>query len=85
MARSYEVPQSRVFIDAYDVDARLLRLGGLTRIPLIEAVLRGDNARRNTGRLELPRQKLHSRANASLRASRRLLTSYVNKPKELIC
>ncbi len=54
MARSYEVPPPRVFIDAYDVDARLLRLGGLTRIPLIEAVLRGDNARRNTGRLELP-------------------------------
>ena len=54
MAHSFEMPRSRVYIDSYEVDARLKRLSGLTRVPLVEAVLRGDNARRNTGPLELP-------------------------------
>ena len=54
MSRSfYEAPRSRVYIDDYEVDLRLSQLG-LTRLPLILAVRRGDIARRNTGRLELP-------------------------------
>lgn len=78
MAVEYVFPRSRIYIDTYEVDARLKQLGGITREPLLEAALHGDLIRRSTSALEFPGAPAYKAASSGLSALRSQMATLFN-------
>jgi hypothetical protein len=63
------LPRPRLYIDAYDVDARLAR-DGIERGWLVDAAQRGDLERKRTSHLELPGAPAYKAASKGLEVLR---------------
>ncbi|MFI5035403.1 MAG: hypothetical protein ACHQFZ_04280 [Acidimicrobiales bacterium] len=70
MQDEFSLPGTRLYIDTYQVDVRLRRLGGLRREYLIESALHGDRVRRSTHHLEFPGAPAYRAASSGLMALR---------------